>query len=67
MSNNPRHILVVDDEEEVRETLRSVLKSLDYIPHTAAGGAEALEVLKNQPIDVVYPISICRRWMGLNC
>ena len=53
MSTNSRHILVVDDEEEVRETLRSVLKSLDYIPHTAAGGAEALEVLKNQPIDVV--------------
>ncbi|MEJ2055200.1 MAG: hypothetical protein P8X42_14890 [Calditrichaceae bacterium] len=27
-----RHILVVDDEEEVRDTLYNVLKSLDYKP-----------------------------------
>jgi len=51
--SNARHILVVDDEEEVRDTLRNVLKSLDYTPHTAEGGAEALEILKNNVIDVV--------------
>lgn len=51
--SHARHILVVDDEEEVRETLHNVLKSLDYVPHTAAGGVEALEILKTNSIDVV--------------
>ncbi len=48
-----RHVLVVDDEEDVRETLSSVLKNLDYIPHVASNGVEALEVLKREKIDVV--------------
>ncbi|NOX88782.1 MAG: response regulator [Calditrichaeota bacterium] len=48
-----RHVLVVDDEQEVRDTLYSVLKSLDYVPHVAASGAEALEIIKKEPIDVV--------------
>ncbi|RLD10502.1 hypothetical protein DRI50_10975 [candidate division KSB1 bacterium] len=48
-----KHVLVVDDEQEVRETLAGVLKSLDYIPHVASNGVEALEVIKKEPIDVV--------------
>lgn len=48
-----RHILVVDDEEEVRDTLRNVLKSLDYIPYTAESGEQALQILKDNPIDVI--------------
>ncbi|HID40312.1 MAG TPA: sigma-54-dependent Fis family transcriptional regulator [Calditrichaeota bacterium] len=51
--SNARRIHVVDDEEEVRETLNNVLKSLDYIPYTAASGAEALEILKKEPVDVI--------------
>jgi len=52
MSEN-RHILVVDDEEDVRETLQSVLKSMNYIPHVAANGNEALKIINNIKIDVV--------------
>jgi len=48
-----KRILVVDDEEDVRETLSGVLKSLNYIPYIAASGAEALEILKHEKIDVV--------------
>ncbi|KAA3613212.1 MAG: sigma-54-dependent Fis family transcriptional regulator [Calditrichaeota bacterium] len=48
-----RHILVVDDEEDVRDTLHNVLKSMNYVPYVASGGAEALEVIKNNKIDVV--------------
>ncbi len=48
-----RHILVVDDEEDVRDTLHNVLKSMNYVPYVAAGGAEALEIIKNNKIDVV--------------
>ncbi len=47
------HVLVVDDEEDVRETLSSVLKNLNYIPFVASNGKEALEVIKNEHIDVV--------------
>ncbi len=48
-----RHILVVDDEQEVRDTLFNVLQNLDYVPHVAASGKEALEIIKKEPIDVV--------------
>ena len=48
-----RHILVVDDEEDVRDTLHNVLKSMNYVPYVASGGAEALEIIKNNKIDVV--------------
>ena len=48
-----RKILVVDDELDVRETLETVLKKLEFTPYTAASGEEAMEVIKNQEIDVV--------------
>ncbi len=48
-----RRVLVVDDEQEVRDTLSNVLKSLDYEPFVAASGKEALEIIKKEPIDVV--------------
>jgi len=48
-----RKILVVDDEEDVRETLESVLSKLEFDPVVAAGGREALEIIKNKKIDVV--------------
>lgn len=48
-----RYILVVDDEQDVRETLEKVLKSMEYIPFTAASGKEALDIIKNNKIDVV--------------
>ena len=51
--NEMRKILVVDDEEDVRDTLYNVLKSLNYEPYTAASGAEALEIIKTTSIDVV--------------
>lgn len=47
------HILVVDDEEDVRDTLHNVLKSMNYIPHVAGSGAEALDIIHNNKIDVV--------------
>ena len=51
--SDAKHILVVDDEEDVRDTLSSVLESLNYIPYTAASGAEALKILQDKNIDVV--------------
>ena len=48
-----KKILVVDDEQDVRETLESVLAKLEYDPIVAPGGKEALEMIKNNKIDVV--------------
>ncbi len=48
-----RTVLVVDDEEDVRDTLQNVLKSMEYVPYVAANGKEALEILKKQPVDVI--------------
>ena len=48
-----KKILVVDDEQDVRETLESVLAKLEYDPMVAPGGKEALEMIKNNKIDVV--------------
>jgi CheY-like chemotaxis protein len=41
------HILVVDDEKEVREILAEALEDLGYRVATAASGEEALPVLRN--------------------
>ena len=51
--NDGTHVLVVDDEEDVRETLSGVLTKLNYIPHTAESGKEAFEVFKANKIDVI--------------
>ena len=48
-----KNILVVDDEEDVREILDSVLKKLEFNPYLAEGGHAALEIIKNNKIDVV--------------
>jgi len=48
-----KRILVVDDEKDVRETLESVLAKLDYDPVVASGGKEALEMIKQNKVDVV--------------
>lgn len=51
--SDSKHILVVDDEEDVRDTLENVLKSMNYTTSIAANGVEALEVIQNNKIDVV--------------
>lgn len=48
-----KKILVVDDEQDVRETLATVLENLDYEPYLAADGEEALDVIRQKPIDII--------------
>ncbi len=47
------HILIVDDEAEIRESLESILKEEDYLVTTAATAAEALILLRDAAYDVV--------------
>lgn len=46
------HILLVDDEPMVLSSLSRLLED-DYTVHTANGGAQALEIIKREPIKVV--------------
>jgi putative nucleotidyltransferase with HDIG domain len=47
------HILIVDDEEMVRELLSSALQQENYICHMAANVDQAFEILAVQRIDLV--------------
>jgi len=46
-------VLLVDDEHDVREMLGDVLVAFGYKVHTASSGETALELLKENPVDLV--------------
>ena len=52
MSSHKR-VLVVDDNEDIREVLGSFLTALDYQADVAFDGQQALELFKSQPYDVL--------------
>jgi len=51
--NREFDILVVDDERLIRESLFEILRIEGYRVHMAASGEEALELLRDQKIDVI--------------
>ncbi|MBN2144565.1 MAG: sigma-54-dependent Fis family transcriptional regulator [Candidatus Aureabacteria bacterium] len=46
-------ILIVDDELNIREGLKAVLKKSEYKILTAADGLSALAILKSEPVDLL--------------
>ena len=46
-------ILVVDDNPAMAYTLADILEMKGFSVHAAASGAEALEILRKQPIDIL--------------
>ena len=46
------HVLVVDDEDLVRRTVRTALEERGHSVHEASNGLEALEILGREPVDV---------------
>ncbi len=53
MSRPRGRVLVVDDEDYVRDSLGEILSSRGYDVHLVRGAAEALEHLSASPVDVV--------------
>ncbi|MDZ4659552.1 MAG: PAS domain S-box protein [Bythopirellula sp.] len=48
-----QHVLVIDDNELVRESLLSLLKTIGFSPHATASISEARQLLEQQPVDAV--------------
>ncbi len=46
-----RSVLIVDDDQDIRNTLSEALESVGYQVHTAINGKDALDVLKRFPKD----------------
>ncbi len=47
------YILVVDDNPPMTKTLADILTAKGYICYTACSGVEALEILRDQPVDIL--------------
>ena len=52
MVSQPR-VLIIDDEESVRDAFADALEDLPYVVETVSGGEEALEKTKRSPADWV--------------
>jgi CheY-like chemotaxis protein len=49
----PKHVLVVDDEADIRGYLRSALEDAEFAVETASDGLEALEMVRRNPPDLI--------------
>ena len=58
-------ILLVDDEESVRNALKRSLRKEDYVIFSAGSAEEGLAILKQQPIDVVISDHLMPKMTGL--
>ncbi|MGD0878867.1 MAG: response regulator [Anaerolineales bacterium] len=46
-------ILIVDDNPAIADTLADILEVKGFTVHAAASGAEALQILKEAPVDIL--------------
>jgi CheY-like chemotaxis protein len=53
MTTVPKKILVVDDEEAIREVMKMELVTLGYDPECAQNGKEALEILAREKFPLI--------------
>ena len=51
---NEKKILVIDDEESIRNLIKKAFSEKDYVVHTAENAEEALEILKNEEFKVMF-------------
>jgi DNA-binding NarL/FixJ family response regulator len=65
MRESKTHVLVVDDEPDIRELFSETLEKEGYICSTAASGKEALQVLYSQRVDVAVVDIIMPGMSGL--
>ena len=51
MVTKPKHFLILDDEESIRQSIAAYMEDEGYIVFEASSGEEAIEVVKNNHID----------------
>ena len=51
MTAGPKHFLILDDEESIRQSIAAYMEDDGYIVFQAGSGEEALEIVKNKVID----------------
>ena len=64
-ANNKAGILIVDDEEEIRNTLSRHFQFEGYNTYTAENGLKALEILKSARMEVVITDIIMPKMDGI--
>jgi CheY-like chemotaxis protein len=48
-----KHVLIVEDDDQVREVLEEVLSGAGYLPIATQDGLEALDWLSSLPVDLI--------------
>jgi two-component system, OmpR family, response regulator len=51
MLEEPKHFLILDDEESIRQSIAAYMEDDGYIVYQAGSGEEALEIVKNNHTD----------------
>jgi len=59
------HILIVDDEDSIRNSMQEFVKKSGYPTLTASSAEEALEIIKSNPVDVIITDIILPNKNGL--
>jgi two-component system, response regulator FlrC len=59
-------VLIVEDDNDLREALKDTLTIAGYIPETAINGEDALDVIQNESIDMVISDVQMARMDGIN-
>ncbi len=65
INHNEYHILIVEDDAEIRDGIEIFLKSQGYQVHKAADGVEGLKVLESQHIDLAIVDIMMPRMDGI--
>ena len=65
INHSEYHILVVEDDAEIRDGIEIFLRSQGYRVHKAADGLEGLKVLENSPIDLAIVDIMMPRMDGI--
>nr|NJM00877.1 response regulator [Desulfobacula sp.] len=51
MTAEPRHFLILDDEESIRQSIAAYMEDEGYVVFQSASGEEALDIVRNHRID----------------
>jgi two-component system, NtrC family, nitrogen regulation response regulator NtrX len=54
VKNEPGNLLIIDDEDSIRDTLKEILEDEGYNVFTAEDGTEGLNILDDNQVDVVF-------------